>query len=66
VTKSQHKKFIARLYNLRRDERLAYEMHYKMFPNQKPIRDMRRTSKQQAALAAYQAMAMSIGLGGAE
>jgi hypothetical protein len=66
VTKSQHKKFLAKLHNLRRDERIAYEMHYKMFPNKKPIRDIKRTSKQLAALAVYQTMSIGLSRGGAE
>lgn len=32
MTKSQHKKYLARLFNLRRDERLAYEMDRELFP----------------------------------
>jgi hypothetical protein len=35
MTKSQHKKYLARLFNLRRAEQLAYKMDAELFPKAK-------------------------------
>jgi hypothetical protein len=63
VTKTQHKKYLARLFNLRRDEKLAYEMDGKRFPKATHHRRMNQQSDKISKNVLLMALALSAGIG---
>ena len=60
MNNNQRKKLEAKLHNLRRDERIAYEMHYAMYPESRPKKQLKQRRSGNSLLACY---AMSVGLG---
>ena len=57
MANSEFKRQKAKLHNLRRDEIKAYEIHYKLYPEQEPMRlTTRRNRVNLAAIYAISAM----------
>lgn len=59
MNNNQRKKHNARIHNLRRDEKLAYEMNYAMHQEQKPAMRISKRSRRNR-LTPY--FAMNVGL----
>jgi hypothetical protein len=62
MNNNQRKKHNAKIHNLRKDEKLAYEIHYAIYPEQRPVMRISGTSRRNK-LTPYFAMVAGLSAG---